>query len=96
MTISLIISKFFKSVNFKLFNSLILKLSFFVSEPFLLFIFQWIMYAYFHLNGLLSGLGGKEAYYINPFELEAYDNDEKENYLNERKSYAWIDYWRKL
>ena len=54
------------------------------------------MYAYFHLNGLMSGLGGKEAYYVNPFELEAYDNDEKENYLTERRPYAWIEYWKNL
>ena len=54
------------------------------------------MYAYFHLNGLLSGLSGKDAYYVNPFELEAYGNDEKENYLNERKLYAWVKYWRNL
>ena len=62
----------------------------------MLFVFQWIMYAYFHVRGLLSGLKGKEAYYQNPFELEAYDNDEKETYLNERKPYAWIDYWRTM
>ena len=62
----------------------------------MLFIFQWIMYAYFHLNGLFSGLSGKDAYYVNPFELEAYDNDEKENYLNERKAYAWIKYWKEM
>ncbi len=62
----------------------------------MLFVFQWIMYAYFHLNAIMSGLGGKEAYYVNPFELEAYDNDEKENYLNERKAYAWVKYWREL
>ena len=60
----------------------------------MLFVFQWIMYAYFHLKGLLSGLSGNEAYYNNPFELEAYDNDKKENYLNERKAYAWVKYWK--
>jgi hypothetical protein len=62
----------------------------------MLFVFQWIMYGYFHLKGLLSGLKGSEAYYLNPFELEAYDNDEKENYLNERKRYAWVKYWREM
>jgi hypothetical protein len=62
----------------------------------MLFIFQWIMYGYFHIKGLLSGLKGDEAYYQNPFELEAYDNDEKENYLNERRSYAWIKYWKEM
>lgn len=62
----------------------------------MLFVFQWIMYGYFHLSALISGLGGKEAYYCNPFELEAYDNDEKEDYLLERKPYAWIRYWREI
>ena len=54
------------------------------------------MYGYFHLKGLLSGLKGFEAYYKNPFELEAYDNDEKQNYLSQRKPYAWIKYWREM
>ena len=62
----------------------------------MLFVFQWILYAYFHLSALMSGLSGKEAYYYNPFELEAYDNDEKEDYLSERKPYAWVRYWRKV
>ena len=62
----------------------------------LLFIIQWILYGYFHLKGLIKGLSGTYAYYQNPFELEAYANDEKENYLLERKPYAWVDYWRKL
>ena len=59
-------------------------------------IIQWILYGYFHLKGLIKGLNGTDAYYQNPFELEAYANDEKENYLLERKPYAWVDYWRKL
>jgi hypothetical protein len=62
----------------------------------MLFVFQWILYAYFHLSALISGLSGKEAYYCNPFELEAYDNDEKEGYLSERKPYAWVRYWREM
>ena len=62
----------------------------------MLFVFQWILYAYFHLSALVSGLSGKEAYYYNPFELEAYDNDEKEGYLSERKPYAWVKYWREM
>lgn len=58
----------------------------------MLFIFQWIMYGFYHLKGLLSGLSGDEAYYVNPFELEAYENDDNSNYLKERKSYAWLSY----
>jgi hypothetical protein len=60
----------------------------------MLFIFQWIMYGYFHLKGILSGFKGSEAYYLNPFELEAYDNDEKADYLIKRKPYAWVRYWK--
>ena len=58
----------------------------------MLFIFQWIMYGLFHLRGLLTGLNGNEAYYMNPFEVEAYENDSDEYYLNNRKPYAWIKY----
>ncbi len=58
----------------------------------MLFIFQWIMYGFYHLKGLLSGLSGDEAYYVTPFELEAYENDDNSNYLKERKSYAWLSY----
>ena len=59
----------------------------------LLFIFQWILYGIFHLIGLAKQKGsGKKAYYYNPFELEAYENDDDENYLSKRKRYAWIKY----
>jgi hypothetical protein len=37
---------------------------------------------------------GTKAYYENPFEREAYANDENPNYLQERKPYAWINYLR--
>ena len=58
----------------------------------MLFVFQWILYGFFHLRGLISGLKGTEAYYMNPFELEAYENDDNPDYLKERKRYAWIKY----
>ena len=61
----------------------------------MLFVFQWILYGYFHLRGLLLGLKGSDAYYQNPFELEAYDNESNENYLSERKLYAWVKYGRR-
>ena len=60
----------------------------------LLFVFQWILYAIFHIFGLLKGQDGGSAYRYNPFELEAYDNDDNENYLTERKPYAWVQYLR--
>ena len=61
----------------------------------LLFIVQWILYGVFHLIGLVKEKGnGKKAYYHNPFELEAYDNDETIDYLIKRKPYAWLKYWR--
>ena len=62
----------------------------------LLFIFQWILYGLFHIIGLLRGRDGGSAYRYNPFELEAYDNDDNENYLNEIKPYAWIKYWKEM
>jgi len=35
---------------------------------------------------------GKAAYYVNPFEREAYINECKEDYLANRKRFAWKDY----
>ena len=58
----------------------------------MLFVFQWIMYGLFHLWGLLKYRDGQKAYYENPFEREAYDNDENPGYLEERKHFAWVDY----
>lgn len=62
----------------------------------MLFVFQWIMYGLFHLWGLIKYRNGQEAYYENPFEREAYDNDQDLDYLKERKHYSWVKYiWKR-
>ena len=58
----------------------------------LLFIGFWVLYVLFWLRGLLNKKGGAESYRSNPFELEAYDNDENESYLSERPLYNWVKY----
>jgi len=59
----------------------------------MLFIFQWIMYAAFWLQGMIKYKGdGKKAYYRNPFEQEAYEHDEDENYLAARPRWNWRNY----
>tara|TARA_R100000152_G_C6781599_1_gene216457 strand:+ start:5172 stop:5555 length:384 start_codon:yes stop_codon:yes gene_type:complete len=58
----------------------------------MLFIGQWLMYGIFWLIGLIKHRDAKKAYYLNPFEKEAYDNDQKSDYLNTRKMWNWINY----
>lgn len=56
-----------------------------------LFIGQWVLYGLSWLKNRLT-MNGKDAYYNNVFEKEAYDNDSKENYLETRPRYNWINY----
>ena len=58
----------------------------------LLFVFQWVLYGLFHVIGLIRYRDGQSAYYENPFEREAYDNDDDIDYLEERKHFSWVDY----
>ena len=58
----------------------------------LLFVFQWVMYLAFHTKGLIKEESGEKAYRQNPFELEAYDNDEDPSYLENRELFAWRKY----
>ena len=58
----------------------------------MLFIGQWVLYGLFHVIGLARYRDAKKAYYENPFEREAYDNDDDIDYLDERKHFAWINY----
>ena len=59
----------------------------------LLFVLQWILYGIFHLIGLVREKGdGRKAYYHNPFELEAYEKESIEDYLDNRKRYYWLKY----
>jgi hypothetical protein len=56
----------------------------------LLFIGQWLLYLLAYLVGLVKHRSGAKAYRQNPFEQEAYDNDDNLDYLSERKRYSWI------
>lgn len=56
----------------------------------LLFVGQWVLYITFWLIGLIRYRDGKKAYRENPFEREAFDNDEKPNYLRNRARWAWV------
>ena len=58
----------------------------------LLFVFQWILYGLFYLIGLVRYRNGEQAYRESPFEREAYGNDKDEDYLKNRKRYAWVRY----
>lgn len=58
----------------------------------LLFVLQWILYGLFWLIGLVRYRDGSKAYYESPFEREAYQNDKDEDYLKNRKRYAWVRY----
>jgi len=64
----------------------------YVQQREMLFVLQWIAYAIFWLIGYAKKRNGTSAYYENPFEKEAYDNDNDLEYLQKRKHYAWTDY----
>jgi len=57
----------------------------------LLFVLQWVLYGLFWFRGLIKYRSTVLAYVENPFEKEAYLNQENLNYLNERK---WFSWWR--
>jgi len=57
-----------------------------------LFVLQWTLYILFWLYGLLKYRNGKKAYYENPFEREAYANQEDTEYLSKRPFWAWRKY----
>ena len=58
----------------------------------LFFIGFIVLYVGFWLWNMIGGANRRDAYYKIPFELEAYSNDQNENYLQERKRYAWTYY----
>ena len=58
----------------------------------LLFVFQWILYGLFWLIGRIRFKDGVLAYYQNPFEIEAYENDKDVDYLDNRGWYSWRKY----
>ena len=58
----------------------------------MLFVFQWILYAFFYAVGYYRSGRTRFAYLSNPFELEAYDNQDKKDYVQNRKWFSWVDY----
>jgi len=52
----------------------------------------YILYGYQWLRNRLKGMNGEQAYYNIQFELEAYQNQTDQNYLQNRKRMAWRDY----
>lgn len=50
-----------------------------------------ILYYTFYLWNLLRYRDGELAYYMIPFEKEAYDNDNNLEYLKTRKRYSWLN-----
>jgi hypothetical protein len=52
----------------------------------------YLLYAYFYLVGLIKFKDKQRAYFMIPFEQEAYANDQNLDYLKTRKSYAWRRY----
>jgi len=49
-----------------------------------------ILYLLYYLIGLLKYKSGSEAYMQIPFEQEAYENDNYQYYVLNRKRYNWI------
>ena len=64
----------------------------------LLMVFQWLLYGVFHLIGWVKYRDTRFAYFTNPFEQEAYENQKDVNYLKNRRWYGWIRYckWPKM
>merc|ERR1719335_2046478 len=59
----------------------------------LLLLFFYILYIgeeYF--RAIVLRKEWEEAYMQNSFEREAYDNQTKKSYIQNRKAYAWIEY----
>lgn len=57
-----------------------------------LFVGQWILYGLSWLAGYIRYGNGRDAYFNNVFEREAYDCDQDETYLENRPRFAWIKY----
>ena len=49
-----------------------------------------ILYYLFYAINLIRYRDGQTAYYMIPFEKEAYDNDNNLDYLLTRRRFAWI------
>jgi len=62
----------------------------------LLFVFHWLLYGLFYSISRLKRQRHYICYRYNPFELEAYGNDSNEAYLQTRKPFAWVRYWKEF
>ena len=51
-----------------------------------------ILYGFYWIKNVLLGESGERAYYMIPFEKEAYENQDNTEYLISRKAFAWRDY----
>ena len=49
-----------------------------------------LLYYLFYGINLIRYRDGKKAYYMIPFEKEAYDNDMNLDYLKTRKRFSWL------
>lgn len=58
----------------------------------MLFVFQWVLYLFFYIFGLIRYRDVKKAYRENPFEKEAFENDANLSYLVNRPFWAWTKY----
>jgi len=59
------------------------------------FALQWAIYAFSYLYYLIKLKDPREAYYNINFEREAYGNESDQDYLKNRKRYAWVKYINK-
>jgi hypothetical protein len=62
----------------------------FLQQIELLFVFHWMLYAYFYLVARYKGHSHYVAYRYNPFEIEAYNNEHDITYLRTRKFFSWV------
>jgi hypothetical protein len=60
----------------------------------LLFVFHWLLYGLFYLISRLKGQRHYICYRYNPFELEAYKNDQDLDYPKNRRPYAWLTFMK--
>lgn len=52
----------------------------------------YILYFYYYLVGIIKYKDKQQAYYMIPFEQEAYSNDQDLDYLKTREWFAWRRY----
>jgi len=61
----------------------------------LLFVGQWFLYITMWFALLIKHRSAEIAYYLLPFELEAYENESNLEYCNTRKRFSWMKYLKK-